>query len=98
VIAAIPALSKALAPESGLLDNAAFAQKTFSETFSADGTFAGQTVSDVATSLRAGELTPADVPVQYIVRDGDTLILNTRSEQALEQAGIPRSHTKGLLA
>ena len=31
------------------------------------------------------------VPVDYIVRDGNTLILNTRSAQALEQAGIPRS-------
>jgi hypothetical protein len=26
----------------------------------------------------------------YIVRDGNTLILNTRSAQALEAAGIPR--------
>lgn len=29
--------------------------------------------------------------VQYIVWDGNTLMLNTRSAQALEQAGIPRA-------
>ena len=33
----------------------------------------------------------ADLPVDYIVRDGNTLILNTRTSQALTQAGISRS-------
>lgn len=33
----------------------------------------------------------SDLPVEYIVRDGNTLILNTRTSQALTQAGIPRS-------
>lgn len=32
----------------------------------------------------------SDLPVEYIVRDGNTLILNTRTSQALTQAGIPR--------
>ena len=32
-----------------------------------------------------------DLPIEYIVRDGNTLILNTRTPQALTQAGIPRS-------
>ena len=45
----------------------------------------------MATALRSGELKPADVPIEYIVKDGNTLMLNTRSAQALEQAGIPRS-------
>jgi len=60
------------------------------QAFSADGAFAGRTVSDIAGSLKAGELSAADVPVQFIVRGENTLILNTRSAQALEQAGIPR--------
>jgi hypothetical protein len=30
------------------------------------------------------------VPINVIVRDGNTLILNTRSAQALTRAGIPR--------
>jgi filamentous hemagglutinin len=79
------------AAESGPLSGASFAQKTFSQTFSADGAFAGRTIDDVAGALNRGEMSAADVPVQYIVRDGNTLILNTRSAQALEQAGIPRS-------
>jgi len=73
------------------LENANYAQKTFSNAFSDEGAFAGKTVPEVADALRSGQLKPADVPVEYIVKDGNTLILNTRSAQALEQAGIPRS-------
>lgn len=74
-----------------MLANANFAQKTFSPVFSSEGAFAGSSVEEVATALRSGQMSAADVPVQYIVRDGNTLMLNTRSAQALEQAGIPRS-------
>ena len=76
---------------SGVLDNANYAQKGFSETFSSGGTFSGRTVTEVAADLRAGTIKAADVPIQYIVKDGKPLILNTRSAQALEQAGIPRN-------
>jgi hypothetical protein len=87
-----PLAPEAVAPKSGApVENANFAQKTFRRTFSAQGKFAGRTVGDVAADLKSGVLKPADVPVEYIVRDGNTLILNTRSTQALEQAGIPRS-------
>ena len=77
--------------EAGVLSNANYAQRTFSQSFSDAGAFAGQTVDEVAAALRSGEIKPADVPVQYIVKDGNTLMLNTRSAQALEQAGIARS-------
>jgi hypothetical protein len=70
--------------------NANFAQKTYSETFSIKGDFEGRPIDDVAADLRQGKLTPKDVPIQYIVRDEHTLILNTRSSQVLERAGIPR--------
>jgi RHS repeat-associated protein len=73
------------------LDKAKFAQPTFSQTFGSAGRFAGKTVDEVAESLQSGAMKPSDVPIQYIVRDGNTLILNTRSARALEQAGIPRS-------
>ena len=73
------------------LGNANYAQNTFGETFSAAGKFAGQSVDDVAGALRSGKLGTADVPIDYIIRDGRTLILNTRSSQALTRAGIPRS-------
>lgn len=80
------------AAEDGVnIEEANFAQTTASSSFSSGGSFAGQTISDVASELSSGALSPDDVPVQVIVRDGDTLILNTRSALALEQAGIPRS-------
>ena len=74
----------------GVLADANYAQRTFSQSFSSGGTFAGQTVGDMAAALRSGVINPANVPIQYIVQDGNTLMLNTRSAQALEQAGIPR--------
>ncbi|MHC1768190.1 MAG: toxin TcdB middle/N-terminal domain-containing protein [Verrucomicrobiia bacterium] len=79
------------AARSGVLADANYAQRTFSQTFSSEGAFAGRTVEDVAAALRSGQMGAADVPIEYIVRDGNTLILNTRSAQALEQAGIPRA-------
>lgn len=84
-------LSSRLARAAGIPDSAAFAQTTYSSAFSTEGRFAGMTVDEVTAGLRAGRLTPVDVRVDYIVRDGNTLILNTRSAQALQNAGIPRS-------
>jgi len=73
------------------LEGANFAQKTYGSMFSRGGAFAGRSVDDVAGALRSGAMSPSEVPINYIVRDGNTLILNTRSAQALEAAGIPRS-------
>lgn len=36
-------------------------------------------------------MTPDDVPVEVINRDGNQLIVNTRSSLALKQAGVPES-------
>jgi RHS repeat-associated protein len=79
------------AEEEAVLEGANYAQRTFGKSFSSAGIFAGRTVEEVAAALRSGEINAADVPVQYIIRGGNKLILNTRSAQALEQAGIPRS-------
>lgn len=65
-----------------------FTQTTASPWFSAEGKFAGQTISDVAAQLRTGTLRAADVPVTVV---GNGLIVNTRSSLALFQAGIPQS-------
>jgi RHS repeat-associated protein len=73
------------------LQGANFAQKTFSPMFSRGGAFAGKSVDDIAAALRSGAMKSSEVPIDFIVRDGNTLILNTRSAQALEAAGIPRS-------
>jgi|GEM_PF-6011242 len=75
----------------GTLEGANFAQKTFGSMFSKGGAFAGRSVDDVATALRSGAMKPSEVPIDFIVRNGNTLILNTRSAQALELAGVPRS-------
>ena len=48
------------------------------------------TVNDLAGSIRAGEVSAANVPVQTITRQGQEYILNTRTGQALERADIPR--------
>jgi len=76
---------------SSVLEGANFAQKTFNGTFSRGGSFAGQTVAEVSAAIKSGSLGSAKVPVDFIVRDGNTLILNTRSAKALEMAGVPRS-------
>lgn len=82
-----------------VLENANYAQKTYSNTFSADGRriytkLAGEpinTIDDLVSVINKGKVNVADLPVEYIVRDGNTLILNTRTSQALTQAGISRS-------
>jgi hypothetical protein len=55
------------------VEGANFAQRTFSSTFRG-GALAGRSISDVAGDLSSGALTPKDVPVGMIVRDGNTLI------------------------
>jgi RHS repeat-associated protein len=76
------------------VEGAVWAQTKFSGKFSAGGKFAGQTVEGVAAALRNGNLSAADVPIDVIVRNGQTFILNTRSSAALTMAGIPRSAWK----
>lgn len=69
-----------------------FTQKTASPNFSQEGSFAGKTIGEVSNSLRSGALKTSDVPVEYIMRDGNKLLLNTRSSLALKRAGIPESN------
>ena len=83
--------AEALSTTSAANNTLSFSQTTASPWFSNEGTFAGLTISDVAAQLRAGTLSPADLPVQTIDMGGNTLIINTRSSLALSQAGIPQS-------
>ena len=72
-----------------VLENVNYAQKSYSNTFSAEGR---KIYSSLAGEpINKGKVNVADLPVEYIVRDGNILILNTRTSQALTQAGIPRS-------
>ena len=72
-------------------DNANYAQNWYDEEFNDYGPFSGQTIDERVAKLKSGDLKLSDDPINYVVRDGHTLILNTRSAQVLERAGIPRS-------
>ncbi len=74
------------------IQTALWAQKTFGRNFSQDGKFAKQPISNVVDALKAGSLSAADVPIDVVVRNGQTLILNTRSSASLTIAGIPREN------
>ena len=80
-----------LAPNGDVLEGANYVQKTYRSLFSENGTFTGKTVQDIAAALHSRVLQPSDIPIEYIVRERNKLILNTRSSQVLVQAGIPRS-------
>jgi hypothetical protein len=73
------------------LDGAFFAQKDYGKNFSKDGALSGRPVRDVAANLMRGTLKPEDVPVEFVRHGNSVFILNTRSSNALELAGIPRS-------
>jgi len=77
--------------ETARAEGAVWAQKTFSSTFSEEGSLAGKTVDEVAASLKSGKMAAKDLPIDLIKRGDETFILNTRSSAALERAGIPRS-------
>jgi hypothetical protein len=78
------------APKSAL-DNANYAQLWYSPMFRDEGPLAGQTVEGITKALSSGAMAPSDLTVHYIVRDGHTLILNTRTSAALMQAKVSRS-------
>jgi len=84
----------------GVLNDARYAQTSYLNTFSKEGIriysrLAGRpinTIDELVAAIKAGHITPSQIEVNYIVRPGGkTLVLNTRTAQALEQAGIPRS-------
>ncbi|MGE0791088.1 MAG: DUF4150 domain-containing protein [Sandaracinaceae bacterium] len=67
-----------------------FTQTTASPTFQ-NGPFAGRTIGDVAAGLRNGTISPSQLPLDVVVRNGQPLSLNTRSLLALQRAGIDPS-------
>jgi len=64
-----------------------FAQKGISEVFRY-GEFAGRTIDEVATGLKAGIIAPSQLPIQVIERGGGLYTLNNRSLMALRLAGV----------
>ena len=63
-----------------------FTQTTASSAFK-HGPFAGRSIGDVASGLRAGTVSPSDLPIKVIRRGCDTLPLNTWSTLALRRGG-----------
>lgn len=53
-------------------------------------------MDEVAQALVRGKLSPEGIPVGYIARESNVLILNTRSAVALQLAGFPRSRWVGV--
>ncbi|WP_172831094.1 hemagglutinin repeat-containing protein, partial [Rhizobium leucaenae] len=54
-----------------------------------------RTVDDLSSALRKGDISPANVPVDFVDMNGTRLILNTRTSTALQDAGIPQSQWYG---
>ncbi|MGH9122287.1 MAG: hypothetical protein ACRDYC_10145, partial [Acidimicrobiales bacterium] len=75
------------------IECANFAQKMWSLKFGEGkkNPFRDRPVKEVAAEIHAKTLPVRDVKINVIVKDGNTLILNTRSAQALMEAGVPRS-------
>jgi RHS repeat-associated protein len=75
----------------GLPEGALFAQEGYSPKFSDRGALKGQSFSSVVQDLRSGARNPSSIQVDYVVRGDVVIIHNTRSANALEAAGVPRS-------
>ncbi|HYL99231.1 MAG TPA: hypothetical protein VEZ90_09770, partial [Blastocatellia bacterium] len=83
----------------GVLDDANFAQESYREGFSKGGReellkITGKpmrTINDLAEGITTRVVDPQRIPVNFVVREGNALMLNTRTVTALERAGVPRN-------
>jgi len=73
-----------------------FGQRRVGETFGSGGPshLAGRKISDVAADLRAGKLSPDDVPIEAFYHNGELVSANTRSLAALSEAGLKPTSIK----
>ena len=82
------------------IEKGAWAQTTFRTSFSKKGQEIlseaarqpVQSIDDAVGALQSGKLSVNDLPIDVIVREGNTLILNTRSSVTLTKAGVSRNH------
>jgi hypothetical protein len=65
-----------------------FGQPTIRQRFSGEGVFRRATLDEVVAELKSGNLTPDDIPVQFIWVDGKRVTVNNRSLGVLYKAGI----------
>jgi len=82
-------------PETSPLEDANWAQNNYKETFQniddVPDFLRGRTIDEVVADIKSGKINPKSLEVQYAKIDGQTLIVNTRTSEALTRAGIPRS-------
>jgi len=88
------------------LEGAKFAQKTIrtDEIFSKEGqqiysAKAGaeiKEVNDLVEALTGQKISPKDIPLDYVMKNGEKIILNSRTSVALERAGIPMNEWYGV--
>jgi RHS repeat-associated protein len=64
-----------------------FGQSSVKNEFS-HGPFKGKTIGEVAAGLRSGKYSPDQLPLDVIVRNGETVTLNNRSLTTLRRAGM----------
>ncbi|MGK4569011.1 RHS repeat-associated core domain-containing protein [Flavobacterium sp. 3HN19-14] len=53
-------------------------------------------VDDLVKALTGGKVTPKDIPLNYVIQNGEKVILNSRTSIALERAGIPMKNWYGI--
>ena len=81
------------------MDKANYSQKTYSNNFSMHGLqkysdiacYEIKTVDDLAQAIKNKDVPISDIHVEYINRDGNVLIQNTRTSQVLTVSGVPRN-------
>jgi RHS repeat-associated protein len=54
------------------------------------------TVDDLANAIKDKVINPDDLVINYVMRDGERVILNTRTSAALNRAGIPMNKWNGV--
>ena len=67
-----------------------YTQTTARPYFDPDGKFKGETVSSLSKKIQSGDVKVSDVEIHYVERDGNALIINTRSSIALQKRASRR--------
>ncbi|MBL7737433.1 MAG: hypothetical protein JNL51_18385 [Chitinophagaceae bacterium] len=85
--------TKAASIGDGNVFTAKWAQLNHSNEFSKAGqkVLGVKTIDDAVDKLKSGTMSASNLPIDYIVREGQAYILNTRSSVALTKANIDRS-------
>ena len=65
-----------------------FGQASVQMQFSGSGIFRNASLFEIAAKLKAGEIKPDDVPIQFVWVDGRRVTVNNRSLTALYMAGM----------